>query len=129
MSCGKKMKVLIVDDEYLIAKEIGELFKMMDLDVCELAGSGEDAIEIAKREKPDIVLMDIRLGSKIDGIDAAREIKAFTGIPIIFMSGHMSSLKKEECEDIHPAAYYEKPISAQEIAGKIREVVEARRTL
>lgn len=119
----KKIKVLIVDDEYLIAKETGALFQMMGLDVCKLAGSGKDAIEIAKRDKPDIVVMDIRLGGPIDGIQAAREIKAFAGIPIIFISGNLSDEIKKKYEDIHPAGHFEKPISARKIARKIREVV------
>ena len=119
----KKIKVRIVDDEYMIAKEISVLFEMMDLDVCELAGRGEEAIEIARREKPDIALIDIRLGGDMDGIRTAHKIKEFAEIPIIFMSGDMGDAHEEAFKDLAPVAYYNKPISAQEIAEKIREVV------
>ncbi|MEW6181840.1 MAG: response regulator [Bacillota bacterium] len=86
MAIGKK--VLIVEDEILIALSLGELLEYWSYELCEPAASGEDAVRRAESEQPDIILMDVNIRGRIDGIQAAREITSRFNIPIIFMSGY-----------------------------------------
>jgi len=58
--------------------------KEMGYEVCSLASSGEKAIQITKKEKPDIVLMDVRLRGELSGIDTAKEIRSHFGIPSVY---------------------------------------------
>ena len=79
-------RVLIVEDEKLIALALKSLVESLGYSVVEILGSGEEAIEFLKTNSVEIVLMDINLGSAMDGITAAEIIHATYGLPFIFIS-------------------------------------------
>ncbi len=83
----EKAKIMVVEDEYLLAMEMQSDLKGMGYDVCEFVATGEDAIKNAGHERPDVVLMDIVLQGEMNGIEAAKEIHSSYGIPIIFITG------------------------------------------
>ncbi|MGB0129325.1 MAG: response regulator, partial [Rhodocyclaceae bacterium] len=68
-------RLLIVEDERIIALDLRQRLQHLDYDVCGMAARGEDAIRLARDLKPDIVLMDIHLESGSDGIEAAQAIR------------------------------------------------------
>ena len=76
-----RVKIMIVEDEYLIALDIKDTLEELGYIVCSLNRSGEEAIEKAKAEQPDLIFMDIGLIGKIDGIEAAKQIQNQSDIP------------------------------------------------
>lgn len=102
-------KILIVEDEGLTAMELQRKLKLAGYDVPTFAFSGKEAIKKAEEIKPDLVLMDIFLKGKIDGIDAADEIKKNMGVPIIFLTAHGDKNTQERAKSTRPFAYLLKP--------------------
>ena len=111
----KKIRILIAEDEAIIVQCLKMELELHGYEVCKFVAEGEEAIEIAKEEKPDIILMDIHLSGKMDGIEAARQIVALNDIPIIFMTGFNDTNIHKKAQKINPVAYLEKPIEAYEV--------------
>lgn len=80
-----KAGVMIVEDEAITALEIRSVIESADYEVLSVVYSGEDAIKEALTLKPDLILMDIILKGEIDGVDAARKIKEFLDIPVLYI--------------------------------------------
>ena len=81
-------RVLIVEDELLVAWHLESLAREQHLDVCGLVPDGDGAIEQAVDLDVDLILMDIRLAGRMDGIEAARRIRDQRNTPIIFITAH-----------------------------------------
>ena len=120
----KKIKILIAEDEAIIAQCLKMELELYGYEVCKFVAEGEEAIEIAKEEKPDIILMDIHLSGKMDGIEAARQIIAIEDIPIIFMTGFTDTNIYKRAHEINPVAYLEKPIEVYEVTPIIESLFE-----
>lgn len=120
MSAASK-KVLIVEDEAIAALSLRELLEFWHYEACEPAASGMEAIGKAESERPDVVLMDIRLKGEMDGVSAAREIIMRFGVPVIFMSGFSDDeiLGKEGLEH---SAFLIKPINLDDLRKAIERV-------
>jgi len=116
-----KLKVLIVEDEFLAATFLGRnLEQFFDYEICGLVATGEEAIANAGEEKPDIVLMDIRLASAMSGIEAAREIKSRYNIPSLFVTGYSTSQYIAQSQELKPVAFLEKPLEPPEVDAAIK---------
>jgi CheY-like chemotaxis protein len=105
-----KPRVLIVEDEAIVGLEISDSLKRMGYDVCPVIGSGDKVLESALTQHPDIILMDIRLKSFTDGIDAGVRVKMLRDIPIIYMTAYADECMRTRAEHTHPAAYLLKPV-------------------
>src|SRR5687767_14220732 len=81
MDPDNKTRIMIVEDESVVAFDIDRSLHAMGYNVTSISGSGPEAIEQAARHQPDLALMDIRIQSATDGIDAAAELKERYGIP------------------------------------------------
>jgi len=117
----QKMKVLIVEDEYLIAFALMQGLNRMGYETCKPVSNGELAIEHAREERPDMVVMDLRLAGKMDGMEAGRMIHRRYGIPILFISGHMNEQICHELADVRPVACLTKPVQAHDVHGAIQK--------
>ena len=102
-------RVLIVEDEIITAMSMGIAMRVWGCQVVGMVTKGEDAIRTAEAEKPDVVLMDIRLHGFMDGIGAAREIIGRFKIPVIFMSGYDDEDTIRAAEELKPLAFLSKP--------------------
>ena len=109
------VKLLLVEDEFLIAALLRRNLMLVGYDVCELVSTGEEAVERAEQEQPDFILMDVRLGGKMDGIEAAREIHQRFQIPIIFMTGYSDKERVAQAKELNPLAYLVKPVTPDDI--------------
>jgi CheY-like chemotaxis protein len=91
------LRVMIVEDETIIAMDMQRKIRQLGCDVVARVVSGEQAVEQASQLKPDLVLMDIKLRGKIDGITAAKQIQQTENIPVIFLSAYLSqdAVRKE----------------------------------
>lgn len=106
----KKPTILIVDDDNTTTSVINIYLEGFGYDVIGTATTGRIAIEKAKNLKPDIVLMDIKLGSGLDGIDAAEIISRHFGIQIIFVTAYANDVNIQRAKDINPVGFINKPI-------------------
>jgi len=119
----KPLKVLIVEDERLIAKCLKRNIEDLGVIVPEPPARGEDSIDIALSENPDLILMDIRLAGGMDGIEATEQILIKKKIPIVFMTGFAIEDIKERAQELNPVAYLEKPVdinSVKKIIGELK---------
>lgn len=108
-------RLLIVEDEFLIARVLQRMVRSMGHEVCALASTGVDAVTHASQERPDLILMDIRLAGEMTGIDAARQILRHHPTPIIFVSGYSNEEIKQEAMSLSPVAFLPKPVSRQRL--------------
>jgi CheY-like chemotaxis protein len=83
-----RLRVLIVEDEFFISLDTQNLLQALGHDVVGIAVTAEEAVQLAGRDRPDVVLMDIRLIGPRDGIAAAAEIRANFGIGSIFVTAN-----------------------------------------
>ncbi len=119
----KKTKVMIVEDEILIAMNMKSDLIDMGYEVCKLVTTGEEAIRNAEHEKPDVVLMDIILNGEMNGIDAAREIRSRYGTSIIFVTGCDDEGTKDLAEEVGPVEYFVKPVELVDLKSAIVKAV------
>ena len=122
-----KTKVMIVEDEIIAAMALREELIQLGYDICELVASGEDALRIAEREKPEVVLMDICLRGEVDGIETARQIRARLGIPVIFLTGYPDEEVKARVEGYN--GWLAKPIDPIDIAEAIEKILSGNKDI
>ncbi len=115
----EKARILIVEDESIIARDIEESLTSLGFEVVSLEVSGEKAVERASREKPDLVLMDIVLQGPLDGIEAAAEIRSRLGIPVIYLTAYTGSKVMERAKVTEPFGYLIKPFDNRELSFAI----------
>ena len=82
-------RVLIVEDEAIVAMEIQDQLEALGWDAGTVAATGTDAIRLAEAERPDLILMDITLRGAMSGLEAAAKIRAARTVPIIFLTATM----------------------------------------
>jgi PAS domain S-box-containing protein len=114
-----KPKILIVEDEAIVAFDIRKNLESKDYDIIAAAQSGEEAVEAAQLFSPDIVLMDIMLKGKMDGIEAASIIKRNLNIPVIFLTASNDQSTVQRAKLSIPYGYVSKPIVYRELFTNI----------
>ncbi len=119
----EKTKIMIVEDEVLIAMNMKSDLIDMGHEVCKLVTTGEEAIKNAGLEGPDVVLMDIILNGEMNGIDAAREICSSYSIPIIFITGCEDEGTKDLAIDVDPVEYFIKPVELVDLKSAIDKAI------
>ena len=112
-------KVLVVDDEAIITMQLEERLSSMGYTISGMAASGEEAIEKARRLLPDIVLMDIVMPGKMNGIDAAKIITEELDIPVVFVTSYADDAIIEKAKHVRPYGYIVKPFNELEIKAAI----------
>lgn len=108
------IKVLIAEDDFLIAEEVSRLLKKLGYHVIGIASNGLKAIEMTGKLKPNVILMDIKM-PKIDGIEAAQIITQNYAIPIVILSAHESHDLLEKASESGIGAYLTKPPKIEEL--------------
>lgn len=122
-------EVLIVEDDEIIATLIERFLLQRDYVVCAKVASGEDALYKAAEHLPDIVLMDINLAGKIDGITATKFITSIFQIPVIFLSGQDDETTLERATLAEPASFIIKPFNAKDLYTNIDIALHNNRVL
>lgn len=114
-----EIRILIVEDEALIAEELRGRLSNLGYKVVGVTHSGEDAIELTRTEAPNIVLMDIQLHGKMDGIQAAEEIRNELHIPVIFVTAYADDETLKRAKVTQPFGYLLKPFDTYELRSSI----------
>ena len=111
---GKK-RIMIVEDERIIAHHLGMQLTDLGYDVVAKAYSGEEAVEKAGEVRPDLVLMDIMLAGEMDGIEAAEKIMALSGTPVVYMTAYADDETFERATLTGPSGYILKPVEKKQM--------------
>ncbi len=116
------MKVVIAEDEPIIALGLSSILKKLGHDVRDLCSSGELCIESVARELPDVVFMDIRMDGLMDGIEAASVVKTRFGTPVVFTTAYGDPKMRERAAAVSPVAFLTKPVSSNMIRGVLDSI-------
>lgn len=117
-------RILIVEDQYLAALDCKKLLEAAGYQCVGPASTAADAILLASRAQPDLVLMDIRLASRTGGIEAAKEIFDTYGIRSVFVSGHADAETRRLAQAANPLGWLPKPYSPDGLLGAIKAASE-----
>jgi PAS domain S-box-containing protein len=109
------VKILVVEDEIIVAMDIKHRLETMGYNVLAAVSSGETAVEKAGELKPDLILMDIVLKGQIDGIDAYNLIKENYNIPVIYLTAYSDEKTLNRAKTTSPYGYIIKPFEDREL--------------
>jgi two-component system, LytTR family, response regulator LytT len=114
-----KLKIGIVEDEMIIASNISNTLEAIGYEVATIASTYMEALEMLDKEKPDLVLLDINIKGKKDGIDIAWKIREDYDIPFIFLTANADAATLERAKLTEPPAYLVKPFTKDDLYTSI----------
>lgn len=121
---GKQPTVLIVEDEYLTARSLKLDLEDLGATPLDPVSRGEDAVDVALKANPDLILMDIQLAGGLDGIEAAERILKKKRIPIAFMTGYGTETFRERARKVRPVEFLDKPVNLNAVRHIIRSLAQ-----
>ena len=120
-------RVLIVEDEQLVAADLEFSLHRLGFSVLPLAETGLSAIRLAEQQRPDVILMDIQLEGKMDGVEAAQEIVRRWDIPVVFLSANTNDEVVRRAKATGPYGYLDKPFRLQELNATLQVALQQNR--
>jgi len=117
-------RILIVEDDGILALFLADLLKRRGYAVKELAASGEAAVELVLNDGTDLVLMDIQLAGKMTGMEAAAQILGQVDIPILYMTSYSQNSVFEKARTTAPYGYLVKPVAERELLAMIETALD-----
>ncbi len=111
----RKSRILVVEDEIIIAMELAERLKSMGYEVLRIVSNGPMAIKTALDEKPDLMLMDIMIQGTMDGIETATKIRTMSDIPVIYLTANADPSTLERAKVSDAFGYLIKPFEEKEL--------------
>jgi len=120
-------RILIVEDEHIVAMGIKKMLKSLGYTVTGVASSGEDAISKTESTFPDVVLMDIMLKGDLDGVEAAREIRERFDVPIVYLTAYSDNNILERAKITEPFGYIIKPFDEKDLYSSIEIALHRQR--
>ena len=117
------VRVLIVEDDFLIAMQTEVALTAAGFEIVGPATTAEEAVELAREAQPWLAVMDIRLASKRDGIDAARELYEDFAIRCIFATAHDDAHTRGRAEPYAPLGWLPKPYTMASLVAVVAEAV------
>ena len=112
-------RILIVEDERITAEDLEEVLKDLGYEVSAVVSSGEEAIREAERNRPDLVLMDIRIRGKMDGTEAARLLRERFDVPVVYLTAHADRDTLDRAKQSRPLGYIVKPFHEAELHASV----------
>ncbi|MBS1160880.1 MAG: diguanylate cyclase domain protein [Proteobacteria bacterium] len=126
MTARLPINLMLVEDERIVAFDLKRQLQGFGYQVAAVVASGEQAIRCAAAEKPDLILMDIHLEGRMDGIEAANEIRARHQIPVVFLSAYAEDDTLRRALDSRPFGYLIKPCEGRELHATIQMALARR---
>jgi DNA-binding NarL/FixJ family response regulator len=118
-------RVLVIEDNVFIAFDLEAQLGAMGCQVVGIAVTADAAIKIAREDKPDLAIVDLKLANGSRGQDAARVLRVELGIPSIILSGSLHSLTVDERDTICPLAMLSKPALPRELQSAVEKLSES----
>lgn len=119
----KSPNILIVEDENIIAMDIRFMLENLGYKISGVVSSGEDSIKKASNMLPDLILMDIKLKGKIDGVSAANEIYKSLRIPIVYLTAYSGNATMDRAKETMHFGFISKPFEEKELQNIIEETL------
>ena len=113
------VSILIVEDEEIIAENLSSKLVQLGYAVAGIAVRSEEAIEMALRLRPQLILMDIKLDGQEDGIQAAQAIRGVYDVPVIYLTAHSDAATLARAKTTEPFGYILKPFETRDLATHI----------
>ena len=110
-----KARLLVVEDEAIVARDLQRTLMRMGYEVTALAASGEEALARAAELRPDLALMDIHLAGELDGVDTAQQMRQAHGVPVVFLTAHSDAATFQRAQITEPYGYVLKPFEEREL--------------
>ncbi len=123
-----RLRVLVVEDEALVAEELRDRLQRLMVDVVAIADTGEQAIRETEQTRPDLVLMDIRLKGELDGIDAAAQIRERFDVPVVYLTAHSDPSTLDRAMRGAPFGYVLKPFQEKDLRIAIASAMSRARS-
>jgi len=114
-----KTKILVVEDESIVARDIGNMLLGLGYEVAGVVPSGEEAVELARRTRPHLVLVDIMLQGEKNGIEAADQIYTGYNIPVVYLTAYADQTTLQRAKKTEPFGYLLKPFEERELQTTI----------
>ena len=108
-------RVMIVEDEAITAMATGAMLKRLGHQVLAAVGSGQEAINAFRSQRPDLVLMDIRLDGDLDGIETAKLLRRDSDVPVVFVSAYVDSGTRNRAAEAQPFDFLPKPLDEYDL--------------
>src|SRR3984893_15243832 len=121
-------RIIVVEDESILALHLRKQLSKLGYEVVAVAASGETALRKIAELRPDMVLMDIHIDGKIDGIETATRIPAEFGIAVIYVTAYADESTLERARSTTPYGYLVKPFSERDLHATLQMALERRRT-
>jgi PAS domain S-box-containing protein len=115
-----KTEILIVEDDPLVAVSLVDCLTMLGHSVSAVAASGEEALRRAEESRPDLALLDIKLHGEMDGVAAAKEMRARFDIPVVYLTGYYDDAVVERAAGTEPHGFLTKPYDP----GDLKRTIE-----
>jgi two-component system cell cycle sensor histidine kinase/response regulator CckA len=111
--------IIIIEDENIVAMDLAATLRRLGYEVLGTASRGEDAVDLAARTSPDLILMDIMLSGAMDGVQAAERIRAAHDIPIVFLTAYTDDQTIERASRSEPYGFIVKPFHDRDIKSAV----------
>lgn len=108
-------RILIIEDDLILALSLEMMLKRIGCSEIQKVETGEEAIEAAETFKPDLLLVDVQLGSGITGIEAVEVIQSKSDVPALYVTGNSDQFFREKAEKTNFIDYLIKPITYREL--------------
>ncbi|MBP9119258.1 MAG: response regulator, partial [Ignavibacterium sp.] len=116
-------RIMVVEDDAIVASQLQRILHKMDFTSIGPVATGEEAIELALRELPDCILMDIKLKGELSGIETADLIHKKAEIPVIYLTAYADHETIERSKDSHTYGFLTKPIRDKELGAMIETAI------
>ncbi|MFW6160292.1 MAG: response regulator [Acidobacteriota bacterium] len=118
----RNLIILLVEDENIVTLDIQRMLNNLGHRVEYITPRGEEAVDMVKEIKPDLILMDIKLQGEIDGIEAARRIRSQLYTPIIYISALSDEETRKKAGQYQPCLFLSKPIEEKDLQKAIWKI-------
>ena len=119
----QKIKILVVEDELVIALHLESVLEELGHHVIGSCGTGVGALSIIEDETPDLIFMDIKLSKGSSGIDAVKKIKKIIDVPVIYLTSNTDNATINATKETLPAAFLKKPFDENQLQATIQTVI------
>lgn len=116
-------RIAVVEDEGIVAMDISKCLTSLGYEVSFVSDSGEKAIEMLLEHQTDMILMDVELKGRINGLETAKRIKESSDIPVVFLTAFEDEATLKRIGDLSTAGYLVKPFEDEQLRMTIERVL------